>query len=66
MKSPVYMCWRDPLECLASILGHPLFTNQLKFVSRRIYTTAEKDHRVYTDWIMGEDAWEMQVCIIVP
>lgn len=62
-KSPIYLYWRDPLECLASILSHPVFANQLDFVPRRVYTTATNECRVYSDWITGEDAWEMQVRI---
>ena len=62
-KSPVYLYWRDPLDCLASILNHPLFADHLEFVPRRVYTTATREHRVYTEWMTGDDAWEMQVRI---
>ena len=61
MKSPIYLYWRNPLDCLESILSHPLFANQLEFVPRHIYTTVAKDRHVYTNWITGEDAWKMQV-----
>ncbi|KAG1882344.1 hypothetical protein F4604DRAFT_1921484 [Suillus subluteus] len=30
---------------------------------RKVYTTAEKQCRVYTEWMMGNDAWDMQVAI---
>lgn len=60
-KNPVYLYWRDPLDCVASILSHPLFTDELDFIPRRVYTTSAKDCRVYSDWITGEEAWEMQV-----
>ncbi|KAG2156564.1 uncharacterized protein EDB93DRAFT_1056450, partial [Suillus bovinus] len=30
-KSPVILYWCDPLDCLASILNHPFFHDQIDF-----------------------------------
>ncbi|KAG1753542.1 uncharacterized protein EDB91DRAFT_1242525 [Suillus paluster] len=59
-KSPVILYWRDPLECISTILNHPLFHNQLDFTPRKVYSTAQKLCRVYTEWMTGNDAWNMQ------
>jgi len=56
------MYWRDPLECISSIFNHPLFHGHMDFTPRRVYTTAQKTCRVFTEWMTGDHAWEMQVC----
>lgn len=60
-KLPVVLYWRDPLECIASVFNNPLFHNRIDFRPRKVYTTAEKQCRVYTEWMTGNDAWDMQV-----
>ncbi|KAG0703292.1 hypothetical protein DFH29DRAFT_998586 [Suillus ampliporus] len=62
-KSPVVLYWRDPLECIATLFNHPLFHNRMDFTPRKVYTTAEKQCRVYTEWMTGNDAWNMQSAI---
>ncbi|KAG2153067.1 uncharacterized protein EDB93DRAFT_1239862 [Suillus bovinus] len=62
-KSPVVLYWRDPLECIASVFNNPLFHNCIDFRPRKVYTTTEKQCRVYTEWMMGNDAWDMQAAI---
>lgn len=63
-KQPVYLYWRDALECVAWLLNHPLFRGHLDWVPRRIYKTPEKQCRVYTEWMTGDEAWNMQVCFL--
>ncbi|KAG1725536.1 hypothetical protein EDB19DRAFT_1644012 [Suillus lakei] len=55
-KSPIILYWRDPLECISSILNHPFFHNQLDFTPRKVYSTAKKLCRVYTEWMTGDNA----------
>ncbi|KAG1841109.1 hypothetical protein DFJ58DRAFT_732561 [Suillus subalutaceus] len=62
-KSPVVLYWRDPLECIASIFNNPIFHNRIDSRPRKVYTTAEKRCRVYTEWMTGNDAWDMQAAI---
>ncbi|KAG0693455.1 hypothetical protein DFH29DRAFT_1007276 [Suillus ampliporus] len=59
-KSPVILYWHDPLECITSILNHPLFHDQLDFTPHKVYTTAQRLCQIYTEWISGDDAWNMQ------
>ncbi|KAI5984932.1 hypothetical protein F5J12DRAFT_688192, partial [Pisolithus orientalis] len=61
-KHPVHLYWCDPLECIAWLLNHPLFSDQLDFVLRHVYNTPEKLCRVYTEWMTADDAWCMQAC----
>ncbi|KAG2148856.1 hypothetical protein DEU56DRAFT_730116 [Suillus clintonianus] len=62
-KSPVVLYWRDPIECIASIFNHPLFHGRLDLTPRKVYSTAERLSRVYTEWMTGDDAWDMQSAI---
>ncbi|KAG1905725.1 uncharacterized protein F5891DRAFT_1125768 [Suillus fuscotomentosus] len=59
-KSPVILYWRDPLDCISAILNHPFFHDRLDFMPRRVYTTAQRLCRVYSEWMTGDDAWNMQ------
>ncbi|KIO02103.1 hypothetical protein M404DRAFT_28061 [Pisolithus tinctorius Marx 270] len=59
-KHPVHLYWHNPLECIAWLLNHPLFSDQLDFVLRRVYKMPEKLCRVYTEWMTTDDAWRMQ------
>ena len=61
-KQGVYLYWRDTLECIAWLLNHPLFQDRLDWTPRRIYKTPERQCCMYTEWMMGDDAWNMQVC----
>ncbi|KAG2091184.1 uncharacterized protein F5147DRAFT_748146 [Suillus discolor] len=62
-KSPVILYWRDPIECITSIFNHPLFHHHMDLTPRKIYSTAERLCRVYTGWMSGNDAWDMQSTI---
>ncbi|KAG2125087.1 hypothetical protein DEU56DRAFT_744061 [Suillus clintonianus] len=59
-KSPAVLYWRDPLECIATIFNHPLFHNHIDYTARKVYSTAQKPSRIYTEWMTGDHAWEMQ------
>ncbi|KAG1845211.1 hypothetical protein F4604DRAFT_1978525 [Suillus subluteus] len=60
MKSPVVLYWCDPLDCILGLLNHPAFHDQLDFTPLRVYTTAQWLCRVYSEWMTGDDAWNMQ------
>ncbi|KAG2106894.1 hypothetical protein BD769DRAFT_1675747 [Suillus cothurnatus] len=50
----------DPVECLESLFSNPLFHDKLDFVPRRVYTTAVRVLRVYSEWLTGDFAWDIQ------
>ena len=60
-KNKIYLYYRDPVECLRSLMRNPLLKDCIEFTPRRLYTSAEKLVRVYTEWLSGEAAWSMQV-----
>ncbi|KAG0700786.1 hypothetical protein DFH29DRAFT_982960 [Suillus ampliporus] len=59
-KNPIQLFWRDPVECLETLFSNPLFHDKLDFVPHRVYKTAAWLTRVYSEWLMGDSAWEFQ------
>ena len=61
-KSPVRLFYRDSVECLEALFEHPLFHDKLDLVPCRVYRSAERLVRVYSEWMTGDVAWDIQVC----
>ncbi|KAG1900849.1 uncharacterized protein F5891DRAFT_1188342 [Suillus fuscotomentosus] len=59
-KHPIRLFWRNPVECLESLFSNPLFHDKLDFVPHRVYTAAGWLLRVYSEWLMGDSAWDIQ------
>lgn len=60
-KNKIVLYYRDPIECLKALMLSPLLKDSLNFTPFRLYQTAEKLTRIYTEWLSGDAAWEMQV-----
>ena len=60
-KELTYVFYRNPIECLQTLLSHPLFESHISFVPRKIWTSAAKICRIYDEWLSGDLAWSMQV-----
>ncbi|KAI5987812.1 hypothetical protein EDD15DRAFT_2173050 [Pisolithus albus] len=60
-KHPVRLFYRQPLECLQSLLSHPLLTPHISFVPRKVWTSAARVCHIYDEWLSGDRAWEIQV-----
>jgi hypothetical protein len=63
-SEPMYLFYRDALDCVEYLFGNPLFSNHMDFCPVRLYQDAEQTIRVYSEWMSGNAAWEMQVCFI--
>jgi hypothetical protein len=46
------------------LIQNPLLQDQLEFAPYHIFKTAEKTMRIYTEWLSGDAAWAMQVCLL--
>ncbi|KAF9225584.1 hypothetical protein BS17DRAFT_699757, partial [Gyrodon lividus] len=57
---PVCLYWRDPLDCIEALLNNPCFADKLDFAPQCVYTTAEKLVHMYSEWLTGQAAWDMQ------
>jgi hypothetical protein len=60
---PLSLYWRDPVACLESILHNPLIADHVGMVPFQLFKSAEKLMRVYTEWLSGDRAWDIQVCL---
>lgn len=65
-KHPVRLLYRDTVECLEALLSNPLFRNSIDFRPYRVFTTAERLVRVYTEWMSADHAWQLQVTSLLP
>ncbi|KAF8802554.1 hypothetical protein BYT27DRAFT_7111964 [Phlegmacium glaucopus] len=59
-KNKIYLYYRDPVECLRSLMRSPLLKDHLDFTPRRLFEDMEKLVRIYTEWLSGDAAWSMQ------
>ncbi|KAM6504101.1 hypothetical protein JOM56_001044 [Amanita muscaria] len=59
-KRPLQLYYRNPLECIQSILYHPLLKDFIRLTPFRLYESAAKVMRLYTEWLSGDVAWSMQ------
>ncbi|KAG0691620.1 hypothetical protein DFH29DRAFT_884047 [Suillus ampliporus] len=62
-KSPAVLYWWDPLECIATLFNHPLLHNHIDYTACKVYSTAQKASRIYTEWMTGKHAWEMKLAL---
>ncbi|KAJ6468957.1 hypothetical protein DFH09DRAFT_1254079 [Mycena vulgaris] len=60
VKRPLTLFYRDPVELLESLLQNPLIQDHIHYTPFRLFTTAAQTMRVYTEWLSGNVAWEMQ------
>ncbi|KAI5993249.1 hypothetical protein EDD15DRAFT_2109817, partial [Pisolithus albus] len=60
-KSPVTLYYRDSLDCVESLFNHPLFTQMMDYSPFRLFTTAERIVRVFTEWMSSDGAWDLQL-----
>ncbi|KAI6001476.1 hypothetical protein EDD15DRAFT_2478596 [Pisolithus albus] len=59
-KHPVHLFYRQLLECLQSLLSHPLLTPHISFIPWKVWTSAARVCRIYDEWLSGDRAWEIQ------
>ncbi|KAF8952213.1 hypothetical protein BDZ97DRAFT_1909427 [Flammula alnicola] len=59
-KNKLNLFYRNPVECLESLMGNPLLQDSIQFTPFRLFESAVKTMRVYTEWLSGDAAWSMQ------
>ncbi|KAI5995031.1 hypothetical protein EDD15DRAFT_2142435, partial [Pisolithus albus] len=52
--------YRDAIECLQHLIHSPSNNGLIHFVPEKIYSAADRTQRIYTDWLTGDRAWELQ------
>ncbi|KAI6004677.1 hypothetical protein EDD15DRAFT_2155438 [Pisolithus albus] len=59
-RRSIRLFYRPALECLQSLLSHPLLTPHISFVPRKVWTSAARVCRIYEDWLSGDHASAIQ------
>ena len=60
-KSPARLFYHNTVECLEMLLSTPLFGNSIDFFPYQVFTNAQRFVWVYTKWMSGDHAWQLQV-----
>ena len=58
---PLVLFYRDPLECVQTLLRNPIYEGKWKFSAQRLYKDPNRQNRFYSDWMTGDGAWSAQV-----
>ena len=59
-KRKAVLFYRDPVECLQSLLSHPLLASHISFVPQKVWTSSARALRIYEEWMLGDHAWNLQ------
>lgn len=65
-KNDIVLYYRDPLLCLQYLMQNPLVKDHISFSPFKLYENATKLLRIYTEWLSGDIAWNMQVTVLLP
>ena len=52
------------MECIEFLLKNPLFSGKVDYQPRQDFNPAGE--RVYSEWITGDGAWDLQVRTLLP
>lgn len=64
MKRDLQLFYWDAIKCLQHLIHSLSINGQIEFVPKKIYTTTDQIECIYTEWLTGDRAWELQVCIL--
>lgn len=53
-KRPLRLFYRDPIDCLQSILSDPHLADCIDFDCRRVYESDDRLSRVYSSFVTGD------------
>ena len=64
-KQPLHFYWRDALEVIEYIFGHPAFAPYMQYDPQRLWTDLSRTERIYSEYMTGDFAWQSQVQLFV-
>jgi hypothetical protein len=65
LKRPIYFYWCDTLEVIEYIFGNPHFMPYMQYDPHRDWTDESRTEHVYSEYMMGDFAWQSQVCLSI-
>ncbi|TFK71326.1 hypothetical protein BDN72DRAFT_895699 [Pluteus cervinus] len=51
---------RDPVECIEYLMQNPLLSDHISYTPLQVYRSANKLMRIYSHWLTGTHAWDLQ------
>lgn len=60
-EKPIHLYYRDGWEVAKWIFGNPVFANHMEFDPKIVSQDAEGKERVFTEYMSGTRAWNVQV-----
>ncbi|KAG1861524.1 hypothetical protein DFJ58DRAFT_839668 [Suillus subalutaceus] len=57
---PLGLFYRDPIDCLQSLLSNPQLADCIDFDCRRVYESANRLSHAYKSFMMGNHSWYLQ------
>jgi hypothetical protein len=60
-KEPMVVYYRDGVECIQSLFGHPIIYEHLQLVPTQLFDRTAPLNRTYHGWNSGDNAWSIQV-----
>lgn len=61
LNEQVELWLRNPLECVAELIGNPAFDGYVSYEPERVYTNSTGRSRVYDEMWTGDWWWDIQV-----
>ncbi|KAF8336052.1 hypothetical protein F5887DRAFT_1063304 [Amanita rubescens] len=59
-KKPLMLFFRNPIECLQSLLRAPTLEGRIHYKPLQVFDNARGLMRVFTEWRTGDAAWDIQ------
>ncbi len=60
-KNDIILHYQDPLLCIQYLMQSPLIQDHISFTPFKLYESATKLTMIYTEWLSGDWAWNIQV-----
>ena len=61
VKKLIRLFYRNAVDCLQTLLSHPLFEPHISFVPWKVWTSTTKICHIYDEWLSGDHTWKIQV-----
>ena len=64
-KQPLILHYRDGLECFRFLFTNPTYSDYIDYCPQRVWESAEKKTRLFSEMMTGNMVWEVQVRLAV-
>ena len=64
-QEPMLLFYHNTLKCVEYLFRNPIFTDWVDSCPVQFYRNSKWMVRMYSEWMTGNAAWEMQVCTYI-